>query len=470
MGTIKQTRHTIVRLRTNRATPLAAIAGCLSVLLLPGCSHHKQQPPVTNAAYQQALADAKKLGIVVSAKDMAQPMPPASQNAAPIYVKLTAVLDARPMSETDTAAELQSRPLDRVHTPEQLAAAVSLLKRRSDVLTVAHQAASRPKCVFTRNWAAPDPANIPFPELGKIRECARFLATESLLMAYRGHGVEAVRNEALSFRLAQHAGSDQTLIAFLVREAITAITARTLQKILVISHGDLRVAQATRQAIDQNWQPPMLSAALQHDVSMWLSEIEFLRQSRNNSRVTSVFGISIPEEATEDDKQWWDETMNANGVYLLSETRKMIHAADLPYPQALSAETTISQEIDRDLPPKRKIPLPWTIRQDLNHMVAHLSLSDASTFVSKQATVSALIRVTRTAAALFEYKAAHGLYPQSLSDLAATMPIDPFDLKPLRYRREGKGFVVYSVGPTLHYDGNVSDKKVVAREAVFKYP
>jgi len=470
MSTIEQTRHNTFGLRTNRAAPLVAAACCLGALLLAGCSHHKRQPPVTNAAYQQALANAKKSGMVVAAKDLAQPMPPTSQNAAPIYVKLTALLDARPMTTADTAAELRSKPLDHVHTPQELAAATSLLKRRADVLALAHQAASRPKCVFTRNWAAPDPANIPFPELDKIRECARFLATESILMASAGHGVEAVRNEALSFRLAQHAGSDQTLIAYLVQVAIDAITLSALQKIMLLSHGDLAVAKCVQQAIDQNWQQPKLSAALQHDVAMGLTEIEFMRQSRNNARVTSVFGISVPEEATEDDKRLWDETMNANGMYLLTETQKMILAADLPYPEAFPREKRIAQEIDRDLPPKRKIPLPWTIRQDLNHMIAHLYLNDASKTVSRQATVTALIRVTRTAAALFEYKAVHGAYPETLSALPTPLPIDPFNLQLLQYKRDGAGFLIYSVGPTLHYDGDTSDKKVVAREAVFRYP
>ena len=44
-------------------------------------------------------------------------------------------------------------------------------------------------------------------------------------------------------------------------------------------------------------------------------------------------------------------------------------------------------------------------------------------------------------------------------------PIDPFDLKPLRYRLEVRGFVVYSVGSTLKFDGAAND-----REAVFHYP
>lgn len=33
------------------------------------------------------------------------------------------------------------------------------------------------------------------------------------------------------------------------------------------------------------------------------------------------------------------------------------------------------------------------------------------------------------------------------------VPTDPFDGKPLRYRQEGKGFVVYSIGATGKYTG-----------------
>lgn len=60
--------------------------------------------------------------------------------------------------------------------------------------------------------------------------------------------------------------------------------------------------------------------------------------------------------------------------------------------------------------------------------------------------------------ALRAYKAEHGSYPNRLDALAphylAHVPDDPFALStPLRYRRLGKTFLLYSVGPDGKDDG-----------------
>jgi hypothetical protein len=34
-----------------------------------------------------------------------------------------------------------------------------------------------------------------------------------------------------------------------------------------------------------------------------------------------------------------------------------------------------------------------------------------------------------------------------------TVPVDPFDGQPLRYRTQGAGYVLYSIGPDLKDDG-----------------
>jgi len=68
-------------------------------------------------------------------------------------------------------------------------------------------------------------------------------------------------------------------------------------------------------------------------------------------------------------------------------------------------------------------------------------------------------RLLLAATALAIHEAETGRFPSKLADLAPkyikTLPIDPYSEKPLRYRREGKGCVVYSVGMNLKDDGGV---------------
>jgi hypothetical protein len=57
--------------------------------------------------------------------------------------------------------------------------------------------------------------------------------------------------------------------------------------------------------------------------------------------------------------------------------------------------------------------------------------------------------VARAALGLRVYRLKHGSYPADLKELApevlAEVPQDPCGKGPLKYRREGRGYVVYSV-------------------------
>lgn len=69
-------------------------------------------------------------------------------------------------------------------------------------------------------------------------------------------------------------------------------------------------------------------------------------------------------------------------------------------------------------------------------------------------------QMTITAIALARFRSAESRYPDQLSDLVpaylAAIPVDSADGHPLRYRREGIGFVLYSVGENLKDDGGTS--------------
>jgi hypothetical protein len=71
----------------------------------------------------------------------------------------------------------------------------------------------------------------------------------------------------------------------------------------------------------------------------------------------------------------------------------------------------------------------------------------------------ALQRVTMTALALRLYRKENGRYPENLQQLVPkylpSVLIDPYDGKPLRYRKLQKGFKVWSVGGNRKDDGGV---------------
>jgi hypothetical protein len=75
------------------------------------------------------------------------------------------------------------------------------------------------------------------------------------------------------------------------------------------------------------------------------------------------------------------------------------------------------------------------------------------------ARTQASLRLLRSELALREHRLRHGAYPATLQQLIpgelAAAPVDPFSDQPLRYRRQGAGYVLYSVGPDLQDDGGL---------------
>jgi hypothetical protein len=83
---------------------------------------------------------------------------------------------------------------------------------------------------------------------------------------------------------------------------------------------------------------------------------------------------------------------------------------------------------------------------------------DFSKLVRLDAEVLAKLQVSRVALEVERWRLAHGgRAPDSLADLvpefAPSVPTDPFDNNPLRYKKLAKGFVVYSIGPDFTDDG-----------------
>ena len=57
------------------------------------------------------------------------------------------------------------------------------------------------------------------------------------------------------------------------------------------------------------------------------------------------------------------------------------------------------------------------------------------------------------------YRMKHGAYPEKLDalvpDFIDKLPVDPFSGKDYIYRRDGKGFIVYSIGANGADDGGM---------------
>jgi hypothetical protein len=114
---------------------------------------------------------------------------------------------------------------------------------------------------------------------------------------------------------------------------------------------------------------------------------------------------------------------------------------------------------------KRKCRKGWTVtlgKREISwgrYPLAEVSIDTYDPLLDRVTDTHALQRVTEVALALRLYRKEHGRYPEDLQALAPkflpSVPSDPYDGKPLRYRKLQKGFKVWSVGGNRKDDGGV---------------
>jgi hypothetical protein len=169
--------------------------------------------------------------------------------------------------------------------------------------------------------------------------------------------------------------------------------------------------------------------------------------------------LSDPSSPPLNPQEWsperWNMFIDVNGSLLLKRARKQIAVADLPYQESAPVFRTVQTEFDQDKDPQYLLTLIFFQVYPQN--------------ADKRAYQQATAEITRAAAAALAWKDRKGSFPSTLETALSPVPHDPFDGKPLRYRLEGKGFVVYSVGATGQFAGGTPDE-APGKEAVFRYP
>ena len=107
----------------------------------------------------------------------------------------------------------------------------------------------------------------------------------------------------------------------------------------------------------------------------------------------------------------------------------------------------------------------------VGHTLNMILLPVVSSASRKLVTLQTLRRMRTLKIELLKYRLAHNAFPDTLQSFDTTTTTDPFNSKSLRYRREGKGFRLWSIGENLIDDGGktkVGDNK--RADIVTTYP
>lgn len=404
-------------------------------------------------ALARERAGAQKEGLAVFPAQLNRSLPPPDQNAAPLYVKVAALRRGR-VRLPNYAETLSAR---YAYTPAQLERVQKIYDDNPDVFALLRQATEKPVCVFVRDWTK-DAMNPPFTEFAGLRESAREIKTESVLLAEEGRYAEAVTTQARGYRLAEHAASDGTLISYLVAQAMDAIATSGMGDILTLAGPNADVAALVTQAITERGAHLSLRRGLSGEIALQDAEFALLR--RDDARGLQIlFDNSVPISSlprarfTPDERQAYLNLLDAAEADLISRMRRGVAAADTPAGDAAFAQAT------RDATAQTSEPVRM-----VSDKLSPLQFGMLNVLPARGAASRAVVQA---AAAVLSQRAKTGTYPDALPQPSP----DPFTGKPLGYRREGTdGFVVYSAGPDGTFSGGQPGDKTPPGAVLFRYP
>lgn len=402
-------------------------------------------------------ASALREGIPLTAGQLQRSLPPPSQNAAPLYTKLTKLLHDKPLGLPKYAEGMDAF---HTYTPQQVASVRKTLAARQDVMTLVHQAADRQRCVFARDWSKG--SGIAFPEYRALLASAWLLKTESYLLARDGHYQEAAINQARGFHVAEHAASDPVLIEYLIGVACESRTLSGMQSILTLSGPDTDADTCVSQAVIANAKRPSLRFAMAGETGFVCFSFVRMHQAEQYGvqEVMRVGGLST------------DKSVAKNPVPP-AEQRRVHDLIDVWQADFLARMRQIVRSCDAPFAERRRVFAAAGEQGELTHPAESVNLASRvilpvySLIDQNDTRTQARAAVTLAAAALLAEKAKTSAYPAAPpSDFT-----DPYTDKPLLYRREGGGgFVVYSAGPTGHFDGGKPGAKAPGQESLFRFP
>ena len=446
----------------------ALLIAVVLLVLAFACYWAMRNSPV--AQVQKELARLKELGEPVTFADLIPPVPP-QQDGTPFYQQAFAQLEIAqkrvPQPVWDSVYEFISRQPQK---PFKLSDVQKVLREVEPALKTLRQALNYPHMRMV-DWSAAEenPAAILFPHFSRFREFARLLCAEGLWRKRQGDMDGAVESIMTALKLVRRMGDEPTLIGFLLQGAIFTLAVDGLQRILE----DADVS-------------PQAYRALMAELKAWDIDRDFVR-ALQGERVLNIVACRWAQKASlRELQELINENTGTNQINLalwLSDKKTFIARNELvmlryheaiislarkgtPYDWAslerLEEQWQKEVKFDRPAPSLRldAVELTWD-----GKVLAKVFLFFPSQAMHSAATSHAWQRLGQVAVALRLYRHEHGRYPETLEELVPkylpSLPVDPFDGKPLRYKRLAKGFKVWSVGWDMKDDGGVWRRDIV---------
>ncbi len=386
----------------------------------------------SHSALERKIAELRAKGYPTTFEELANynSLPEGVPNAAHLY---TQAFDAYQVPLEDEKNLLPYigpiNPNDPI-TPEIKAAMETFLVRNAKVFESLHQASMMKECRY--DFPITGFTTFMNPYFQEIKQCAQLLSIQILNDAITGKAEAACQGAIDQLRLGESVNRDPVLISFLVRIAIDAMAASSVQTIL-----------SQLSPTDQE-----------------LSDLQIqLRQVRSSLRMDRVFigerCFLFDETGTRQSLGWGTGPFRWLGLIETNRMRCLDYFDQLEAISKLEPEKRCPEyrRIDDDI---SNLPFWFAMTQILIPAVEQIGMMEVR--------VIGQMDCARAALGVERFRMAEKRLPETLEELVPkfieAVPIDPFDGKPLRYKRLEKGYMIYTIGEDGEDNGGAPKGKV----------
>ena len=295
------------------------------------------------------------------------------------------------------------------------------------------------------------------PHLGRIKGSALLLALEAFIRTGAGDTADGFEDLNAMFRLCHSLDDEPLIISQKVRFSLVTILNNTLEEIL----NTQPLSDVQLFALSTNFEKCRNSNILEFATAFdFCTFLEFFNLSSTELTATTAPNATQSSSLPSDVENAAYRSMKAAGflatdhALFLEAMERELKVARLPFPQRLASCQEVSQWVNE----KAHHSL-----FDCGFSAMTCSVTEAAQF--DEAMMEARLAIAHAVLALERYRLAHAnRLPDDLSLLVPSMldsvPLDPFDGKPIRFRKLTKGYVVYSIGPDRKDDGGVPRDEV----------
>lgn len=383
-----------------------------------------------------AIAGLKAKGAPMTAKELAAPCPDADNAARPwkAAANLLAVgNDDKGLLSRAFLDLVASKPVG----PADRRAIGAVIAKNRDALGFLYAMADKP-CFLYRDPGTPLPYAI-IPEAVKMIVATRLMGFDALLRADEGDVPGAIDRIRSGLGATLKVAQEGTLITHLIAVA----EARMLLSFLEATCRGREVDDEVLLRVTPGLEPGPWRERLARSIS----GERILALERGSDAIKGRHHV-MEEERPYNRLLYWllRPIIKAEVRWRLNRLDGWEQITEKPYFQQRELLKT-DEELVRNV--------PWYFK-----LTGFEDGGEYGTIFLKNAQLEATFLAARTGLACRLHKSRTGRFPESLEelvpDLLKEVPIDPFTGKPLVYRREGAGFIVYSLGSNQKDDGGRS--------------